>query len=400
MRRPFLALLAVAATLAPWHALDAQRAGTRAGVLHGLRYTLPARFTPAASLSDAGTAVYADTARHEWAAVALLPHAAERPAVIRSLLRRLGGAALGREGVEWMLGIVMPADSAEQFHQRMISLGGERSLDVTFRQFRVAGNDVLVGSASELAHADMDVRLCGATSGFAADEVTQWIIASLLGRPAPEMAMGFQELSPGSSPSAPAHANPEARRVLDAFDAYARAIRAHDRAAVGQVAPAVLAFYADLRELALHATPAEVRALPLVPRMLVLMARHRLEAGRLRAMSPTDLFVFLEVENGAFDPSIGPGDPVMGPEPGLAWLQLKQGTESVFLRIGFVRVGGSWRVDTLPTLAGTECLFRGSLRASGTTREQEDALLLRTIEAMTGRAPSPAIWEPLEPARQ
>jgi hypothetical protein len=397
MRRSFVVLLTAAAALAWCRSLAAQPAASRASVLDGLRFTLPARFTPAALPGDAGTAVYADAARHEWAAVALLPRDAARPAVIRRLAQRLASAALGGrgEGVEWQLGIGMAVDTAELFHQRMMARDGGRTLDVAFRQFRAAGRDVLVGSASLREDEGIEIRICGAGSGFG-DEATEWIAASLLGRPAPEPVRGFQELTPGSSPPAPRSASPEARRVVDAFDAYARAIRAHDVAAAEQVAPAVLAFYGDLRELALHATPAEVRALPTLQRMLVLLARHRVEAGRLRAMRPADVFIALEVELGAFDPALRPGEPVMGPGPGVAWVQLKQGTESVFVHFGFVRVGGRWRVDTLPALASTDCLLRASLRREGAARDQEDALLLRALESVTGRAPSPDIWEPLE----
>ena len=103
MRRPLAALLAVAAVLAPCHPVVAQRAQTRPGTLAGLRFTLPARFTPVPALSDAETAVYADTVRDEWAFVALLPRAAARPAVVGRLAGRLNGTVAGsaQAGVEW-----------------------------------------------------------------------------------------------------------------------------------------------------------------------------------------------------------------------------------------------------------------------------------------------------------
>ncbi|HEX6749830.1 MAG TPA: hypothetical protein VF092_21235 [Longimicrobium sp.] len=375
----------------------------RNAALGGVRFGVPEGYTLERALSDSAIAIYGRPSTRTWVFVAVLRAPEQRPAIIRTVSRRLGKQVLGGDpdAMEWQLEVDFPGDSAQLFHQRTVSLGGAHSLDLAFRQFRADGRDVLAGSAFVMEPDPQDV-MCGATGSGAAWEAEEWLVASLLGRSAPDPRVNqvavdisdFSGAGGASQPSRPAPPpDPEAARVLEAYRAYLRAIQSHDgNAAAALVTPAVLAFYGDVQQLALYAPAAEVRALPLMQRLMVLSLRHRWEPARLRAATPAELFA-AEAVNTPSDTTTQPRAPSVS--NGVATVALEQGGRRTSLRMGFVRDRGTWRVDLLPLLAGTGCILRGRMRLQGIPRERDDELLLRMLEMSSGRPVKPGVWNPL-----
>ncbi|HYH80928.1 MAG TPA: hypothetical protein VEX86_14095 [Longimicrobium sp.] len=394
------ASLAAAAAL---HAVQLVAQGAPAtftDTLAGVRYAVPAGYPRVPALGDSVAAIYRDEQGGTWLVVAALRGEEERPARIAALLQRLGRAALGPggESAEWQLATGNAPDPSPAFYQHLETVGGGRGLNVSLRQLRAGGRDLLVGNA--FSRAEPPAGGCGATMSFPANQAEARLVASLLGRPvppAPELT-GFGGPPPEPPPGgAPPRADPEAARVTAVYDAYAAALRENrGEAAAALVTPAVVAFYADLRTLALHGTPAQVRALPLMQRMLVLGLRHRVGAERLSAMTPRQLLAHTIQTDTRVGAGMTPGTPaVVGDE---ATVPLLSGGRPTGARMAFIRGDGGWRADLLPLMALAGCGVRAALRQRGIGRERDDEVILRGLQHSTGRAPGDDIWQPLVPA--
>jgi hypothetical protein len=127
--------------------------------------------------------------------------------------------------------------------------------------------------------------------------------------------------------------------------------------------------------------------------MIVLRVRHTLTGERLAAMTPAELLAFAAQTDARMPATVTPATPVVVDD--VATLRLMDGGRDTGVRMTFLRVGGRWRLDGLPVLAQVGCIVRHTFRQRGIGRDQEDELLLRTLQATTGRAPSPDIWQPL-----
>jgi hypothetical protein len=393
MQKPFSPLLAVAA-LAAAQPLGAQHRPARDETLDGVRYSVLGRFSRVPALSDSVTAVYRDSATEAWLFVSTLRSAEERPTRIAALLRRLGKAALGKrdEPLEWGIrpGSANPSDL---FYETLYSVGSP-GMRVSVRQVRSRGRDVLAGHAFVARGAPADP--CAPFVSIPASRAEERVIASLLGIPAiPDLPINEVELPRVDVSGFGARRDdPEAERVRAAFAAYVGAIKDHRGAAAADlVIPSTLAFYQDVKNLALHGTPQDVHALPLTQRAAVLSARHRLDAARLAAMSPRELMVWGAMQITAVNDAMTADTPdVAG---GRAWAALRVNGVPSGLRIQFFREGDAWRLDLVSLLGSAGCRVETELRARGMTSAQLDASLLHQLEVETGRAPSPDIWLPL-----
>lgn len=397
MQKSLAHILALLATVAA-SALCAQPAAVRTASLGGVSFAVPPQFTLVPALSDGAAAVYAHAPTRTWLFVATVENAEQR----RSVMRRLGDAiaaeAFGAAGdrAEWQTVPSDPASSLEDFRQRLVLVGAHRSLDVTFRQYRSGGRDVLAGSAFALDDAKEPLALCGETSSVPASQAEAQLTASLGGRPADPASLlnGFVERASGEGgPGSPPPPDREVERVREVFHAYLKALLEHDGAAAAALAvPAVVEHYNDLLRLALHASPEEVRSLPLLDRFEVLHLRHREDAAKLPGMHPQEVLasemVSMEVDGSAEStPPVVRGD--------IAWVNLTWKGEPTPERIFFVRRNQVWRVDFLSMLATGACELRRDMRAHGVGPQDENGMLLMGLEGSTGRAPSTDIWLPL-----
>lgn len=364
-----------------------------------VRFSVPSPYTAVPELSDSNSVVYGNAASQTWVFVASLRHRGDRQAVIRNLLRRFGSTVLNGDPdtLDWQLAPDIPTNLSFPFHQRVEAMGGPRVLDLSFVQLPSGGTDVLVGSAFILGEEEARFHRCGEWVSVIAADAHRWVVASLLGRQPPERipfeGRAFRQVAwtddRDPPPSQPA--NPEAARLIALYDAYAAATREHRRASVAELMmPAVIEFYTDLRELALHGTAGEVRQLPVLQRMQVLAMRHQFDATRLAGFDWRELFAR---SSEAIDDNLIAGTPkVVGDD---AWIKLWLDGRPTPWRVGFVRGDQGWSMDVLPLLAVSGCLLRANLRRNGVSRAQEDSVVLQSIAQSTGRPPSADIWLPM-----
>lgn len=397
MPRPHRLVLALGVFLAAG-SLSAQGFAPGSPVTMGaVRFSVPSPYTAVRELSDSNSRVFHDSASRTWVLVASLRRAEDRPAVIRSLLRRFGSEVLGGDPdtLDWQLAPDFPNNLAFQFHQRLEAMGGPQLLDITLVQLRSGGTDVLVGSAFIAGEEARSMR-CGEWVSVIALDAQYWVIDSLLGREHKprtpfEGSTGLVLWAgPPNEPSRePAH--PDATRLIALYDAYEAANREHRRATLADlVTPAVFEYYGDVRRLALYATPSEVRALPAFQRLQVLMVRKRFDAARLAGLDLRELLtISIEGRDG-----LSAGVPMIHGDVG--WMNLQMGSRWTPFGMGFLRAdGGGWSIDPLPLLAMEGCLLRASLRRNGVSRAQEDSALVQRVAEAGDRRPLDEIWQPL-----
>ncbi|HEU0298480.1 MAG TPA: hypothetical protein VFR37_03480 [Longimicrobium sp.] len=160
-------------------------------------------------------------------------------------------------------------------------------------------------------------------------------------------------------------------------------------AAVQRVTRASRGYYARMRDLAVTAPEAQVRAAPLMDRITILMLRHRVSPDELRALQGDAVFAYTVdhawVNADTFRERPQPTDAdVFG-----------AGDRAVMLRpdvnTAFVREDGVWRLDLMPVLERASAEFAPD-PDSGMT---EDELVMMVLQFSDGREPSPDIWQPL-----
>lgn len=193
---------------------------------------------------------------------------------------------------------------------------------------------------------------------------------------------------PGQDPPYPPLAGAEAEAVRAVVREYQQAAARRDGAATARlVTRDTRGYYARMRDMAVSAPEAQVRALPLMERMMVLMYRHRVPAGELRALPASSAFAY------TIDAGWVSGD-ADGDMASLGEIY-GEGDRAV-LRLGgedipFLREDGVWRWDMMPMLLAASEEFAPD-PASGMT---EDEFLLFVLKYSDGRDPSPDIWQPL-----
>lgn len=398
MLKHLCAAAAFAAVLATGTLSAQEFAPGTPATLGALRFSVPGGYALVAEMSDSGAAIYGNAATQTWVFVAPLRRVEDRPAVIRTILRRFGTTVLAADPdtLDWQVTPSFLIHVPSVFHQRQETVSGPRTLDVSFRQLRSGGADVLVGAVFTLKAGEPD-RRCGEWGNIIAFDAAAWVAASLLGREPPprtpfegngvvQMAWSGDQDPPSAQP-----ASPDVARLIALYDAYAAAHYANRRAdAAALMAPAVLETAADLKHLVLHGTPEQIRGLPALQRMKVLILRHQLTADRLAGMGPREVFA---VSGESQPQGLTAGTPRVAGN--LAWMDLFLNGRPTPFHVAFVRNGADWRIDTLPLQAISGCLLRANLRRNGASRAQEDSVVLRSIEGTSGRRPSPDIWLPM-----
>lgn len=146
------------------------------------------------------------------------------------------------------------------------------------------------------------------------------------------------------------------------------------------------AYYARMRDMAVSAPEAQVRAAPLMDRLTILLYRHRVPADQLRALSG----------DAAFAHTIHDGwvTGVEGEEFAARVRIYGEGDRAIIRDEGdmhLVREEGVWRLDMMPLILAASDEFAEGMES----RAEQDDFLLFVLEQATGRDPSPGIWQPL-----
>ena len=182
--------------------------------------------------------------------------------------------------------------------------------------------------------------------------------------------------------------------IQHAFWNYRAAISARDgERAQRAVTGATLEQYDRLRDLALHATEVESRALPLFEKLMVLNFRLRLTASELQSMSGAILFK-RGVEAGWMGDSVAVNSDVASirVDGSDAAGVLVSGGQPTTIEIEFRREQGDWRFDLMAVGPVISSTIQKSLEQAGIA---EDEYALEALTEQNGERPPPSVWTAL-----
>jgi hypothetical protein len=190
-----------------------------------------------------------------------------------------------------------------------------------------------------------------------------------------------------------------AGRIRESFADYRTAILADAGAdAAEMISSASVEYFASMQQLALYASPEEVRSRSLVDQMQILTFRHRIDAERLRSMSPKQLFAYTvdqgwtgktgvrELEFGSIR--------VVGD---VASVNVLKDGKPTRLEYQYVREQNAWRWDMEPALHSTN---KGLKMLAAQREVSDEELVLALLESTYGGPIRPTIWKPLFAAPQ
>lgn len=188
-------------------------------------------------------------------------------------------------------------------------------------------------------------------------------------------------------PPYPPLAGPDADAIRATVRDYQAAILRRDGPAAARlVSRESRGYYARMRDMAVSAPEAQVRAAPLMDRMTILMYRHRVPAGQLRALAGDAAFAHTINDGwvtGMDGQDIAARAEIYG-----------QGDRAVIRYEGdmhLVREEGAWRLDMMPILLAASEEFAEGMESPA----EQDEFLLFVMKHSNGRDPSPDIWQPL-----
>jgi hypothetical protein len=170
---------------------------------------------------------------------------------------------------------------------------------------------------------------------------------------------------------------------------YFAAARNRDGAAAARlVSRETRAHYARLAALAVSAPEAQVRAAPLMERVMILMFRHRVPAAELRSLAGDAAFAYTIDEGWVSEDAED--------DPDLSRLEVYGGADRAILGSGevdlyFIREGGGWRWDMMPTILAAST----ALAPDPDSGMSEDDFVRFILKYSNGRDPSPDIWQPV-----
>ena len=210
-----------------------------------------------------------------------------------------------------------------------------------------------------------------------------------LAAPCRAQTSGLPPVEPGPPPGYRPMPAAEAAAVRAVLQGYLEAVRRNDGVAAARaVTRDTRAYYARMRDLAMTAPEAQVRALPLMDRLSVLMYRHRVPADVLRTLTGDAAFAHTISEGwvartatgqwSATAPVFGNGDRAIVRDGGID--------------VQMVREEGAWRWDMMPILQAASTQFAASLPAG----MKEDDFILFVLSNATGHPVSPTVWQPVQ----
>lgn len=181
----------------------------------------------------------------------------------------------------------------------------------------------------------------------------------------------------------------EAEAVRAVARDYIAAARQRDGTAAARlVSRETREYYARMAAMAVSAPEAQVRAAPLMERIMILMYRHRVPAGELRSLAGDAAFAYT-IDQGWVskdaeeDPDLSGVDVFGGADHAI----MGEGPETIF----FVKEDGGWRWDMMRTIQAAST----SLAPPPGSGMTEDDFVMYILKYSNGRDPSPRIWRPL-----
>ncbi|MFQ5415503.1 MAG: hypothetical protein ACE5FL_00495 [Myxococcota bacterium] len=200
-------------------------------------------------------------------------------------------------------------------------------------------------------------------------------------------------------PHAAAHGSAEVSGVAaveQGFANYRGALMARDGArAAAAVSRNSLAYYDNIRRLALKAEKEDLAVIEGTERMLVLGIRHQAPKGLLESATPLELLAHAVDVGLVSDASVaatGLGRVKIDGDMARAFVVVDgEPTRSV---LQFVREDGVWKFDLEFAMRASSGLVAAIATQSGLS---EDAVILNLLSQGSGRPVGPEIWRPLTP---
>jgi hypothetical protein len=365
--------------------------------LRAVPYTIPPGYTAAPALGDSLTALY--TRAQTAVFLAALPDDADRGAFIVRVRGLLAQAVApgDDDSLQWRMLSSAPASPYDVYHERWIGYDGRAAVIAEFHHLRKDGRDLLTGSAfhtREGQPARMFQTGIAPTTHALSARASARMVAELVGDPPyDEAEPDFSGMGGTGGTPRDAPANPDEPAIRATFEAYRTALLARDgEGALSHVSQPVLEYYGYVRDLALYASAAEVRARPLSDQLFVLLLRHRIPSARLRGMTARQVFTHGVAQGWISDEQartqqIGR----IGVTGNMAFAEMLIGGRRSPIGLHFVRQEGAWKWDMLGVIQGMDTALRSVAERAGITPE---ALLLRSAERVAGRRVPPTIWDP------
>ena len=154
-----------------------------------------------------------------------------------------------------------------------------------------------------------------------------------------------------------------------------------------------IAYYSHVLERVKNAGEAEVKALPLLDKLMVLTVRHKMEREDLLSFDGKGLLAHairtgLVGKNSVANLSLGE----VFVENHFARAQLAVDNAPALFYFHFYREEEKWKIDLTSLFPTTSEAIRQMIKESG---QGEDEFILSMIEKASGRAPEPTIWNAL-----
>ncbi|WP_340119066.1 hypothetical protein [Pelagibius sp. 7325] len=199
--------------------------------------------------------------------------------------------------------------------------------------------------------------------------------------------------------AAPAAAQSDPAAVEQSFEAYKQALIDGDGAEASKLTSSdTHAFLKQTLDRALTMQEAEVRALPLLDQISVLMLRHNMKADDLRAMKDGDPVAYA-VDHGSFDMNevqkLEAADFTVTGTQAQAPLSNLKGSP-IPVNVYFKEEAGTWRFDLLSSIAPFRAVFdaQAGLLTNLNGPGGQGAVVPLILHLITGRAPDANIWNP------
>lgn len=185
----------------------------------------------------------------------------------------------------------------------------------------------------------------------------------------------------------------EEGRVREAFGRYKDAILEKEgEVAAALISAETLAYYEDMRRLAVTAGPAEIEGQSLGDRLIITLLRHEVGAEQLDGMSEDEVFI-LAVDRGM----VGTEETISAIDVGEITVEgdtatgvaVSQGQPSG-ISWEFRREDGAWKIHFVELLELTDIALKQAASQSGLA---DTAFIFAVVESVSGRPVPADIWE-------
>ena len=188
----------------------------------------------------------------------------------------------------------------------------------------------------------------------------------------------------------------EAQMVRQVFEGYKQAVLSDNgEAAASFLSQETIDYYGDMQQLAVCASPQEVRTQSMANRMQVLLLRWRVPPELLPQMSERELVAYAVNEGWIGKSSVvtmNISDVTVSDSVAVA--QVLKNDQPSRIKFRFLKQSGAWKFDLMPLLQVFNVAFKELATQSGI---EENKFIFMMLESLGGKQPTEQIWQPVSP---